>query len=104
MSVDGLKDDFVPKFISSGEDKFYRSLLFLALNKLVLIDKGMYKGTPPHLEYLDYYDRFIILHRREGDEVYLKIAKMLRKAAHRIYRIMLKKKMTVSNVKFLNLV
>lgn len=104
MSVDGLKENYVPQFISNGEDRFYRSLLFLALNKLVLINKGMYKGTPPHLEYLEYYDRFIILHRREGDEVYLQIAKMLRKAAHRIYRIMLKKKMTSPNMKFLNLV
>lgn len=102
MSVDVLKEKYVPQFISNGEDRFYRSLLFLALNKLVLINKGMYKGTHPHLEYLEYYDRFIILHRREGDEVYLQIAKMLRKAAHRIYRIMLKKKMTTTNMKFLN--
>jgi hypothetical protein len=104
MSVNGLKDDFVPRFISNGEDKFYRSLLYLALNKLVLINRCMYKGSPPHLEYLDYYDSFIILHRREGDEVYLRIAKILRKASHRIYRIMLKKKMTSFSTKFLNLV
>lgn len=104
MSADGLKEEYVPKFISNGEDKFYRSLLFIAINKLVLIDRGMYKGIMPHLEYLDYYDRFICLHRREGDEIYLKIARMLRKAAHKIYRIMLKKNMTISSTKFLNLV
>jgi hypothetical protein len=104
MSVDGLKEDFVPKFITNGEDKFYRSLLFLAINKLVLINAGAYKGIPPHLEYLDYCDRFLILHRREGDEIYLRIAKMLRRAAHRIYRVMLKKKMTPYSDKFLNLV
>jgi hypothetical protein len=104
MSVDGLKDDFVPKFITNGEDKFYRSLLFLAINKLALIKEGLYKGALPHLEYLDYCDRFLILHRREGDEIYLRIAKMLRRAAHRIYRIMLKAKMASYNDKFLNLV
>jgi len=104
MSVEGIKTNLVPEFLANGEEKFYRSIIFLALQKLVLIDKGIYKGILPHLEYLDYYDKFIILYRREGDEVYLNIAKMLRKAAHRIYRIMLKKKMTTSNAKFLNLV
>lgn len=104
MSIEGLKEGYVPKYVASGEQKFYRSIIFLALQKLILIDKGIYKGIPPNLEYMDYYDRFIILYRREGDEVYLQIAKMLRKAAHKIYRIMLKKKMTVSNAKFLNLV
>lgn len=91
MSIDGLKQEYMPKYLDNGEQKFYRHLLFLGLNKLVLIDKGIYKGTPPNLEFLEYYDQFIILYRREGDEVYLQIARMLRKAAHRIYRIMLKK-------------
>jgi len=104
MSIEGLKEDFLPKYVANGEQKFYRSIIFLALQKLILIDKGIYKGIPPHLEYLDYHDRFIILYRREGDEVYLSIAKMLRKAAHRIYRIMLKKNMTAPNAKFLNMV
>lgn len=104
MSIEGIKENFLPEYVAAGEQKFYRSIIFLALKKLVLIEKGIYKGTPPNLEYLDYSDRFIILYRREGDEVYLSIAKMLRKAAHKIYRIMLKKKMTAPNTKFLNLV
>jgi hypothetical protein len=104
MSIDGLKEELVPKFVANGEQKFYRSIIFLAIKKLIATEKGHYKGIPPHLEYLDYYDRFIILYRREGDDVYLNIARMLRKAAHKIYRIMLKKNMAVSNAKFLNLV
>lgn len=102
MSIEGIKQEIVPMYVANGEQKFYRSIIFLALQKLILIDKGIYKGIPPNLEYLDYYDRFIILYRREGDEVYLQIAKMLRKAAHKIYRIMLKKNMTAPNAKFLN--
>jgi hypothetical protein len=104
MNTEGIKTNLVPEFLANGEEKFYRSIIFIALQKLVLMDKGAYRGILPHLEYLDYYDRFIILYRREGDEVYLSIAKMLRKAAHKIYRIMLKKKMTVPNTKFLTLV
>ena len=104
MSAEGLKQEYIPKYLDNGKQKFYRHLLFLALNKLVLMNKEAYKGIPPNLEFLDYHDQFIILYRREGDEVYLEIARMLRKAAHRVYRIMLKKNMTVINAKFLNLV
>jgi hypothetical protein len=104
MNIDGLKQEYVPKYIANGEQKFYRSLLFLAMNKLVLMNKGAYKGSPPHLEFMDYHDLFIILYRREGEEVYLMIAKTLRKVAHKVYRIMLKKNMTNANNRFLNLV
>lgn len=100
MSIDVLTQEYS----ADGEQKFYRYLLVSALNKLVLIDKGTYKGITPELEFLDYHDRFIILYRREGDEIYLRVAQLLRKAAHKIYRIMLKKKMTVFNAKFLNTV
>lgn len=75
-----------------------------ALNKLVLINKGTHIELTPDLEFLDYHNRFIILYRREGEEVYLRVARIFRKAAHRIYRIMLKKDMTAPNAKFLNLV
>jgi hypothetical protein len=105
MSVNGLKKEFVTKYLAVGEQKFYRFLLVYALNKLVLIDKGDNADpVPPDLEFLEYHNRFIILYRREGEEVYLQVAKLFRKAAHRIYRIMLKKGMTVPNAKFLNLV
>lgn len=104
MSADGLKQKYVPMYLDGGEQKFYRFLLVYAINKLILIEKGLYKSIDPNLEFLDYHDRFMILYRREGDDVYLRIAKMLRKAAHKIYRIMLKKNMTAPNAKFLNLV
>jgi hypothetical protein len=104
MSVDMLKQEFVPKYLAAGEQKFYRFLLIYAINKLIAIQQDTYKGEVPSLEFLSYCDRFIILYRREGDEVYLQVARLFRKAAHRIYRIMLKKKMTEINPKFLNLV
>lgn len=104
MGVDVLKQEFVPKYLANGDQKFYRFLLLYAVNKLIAIEKDVYKGEVPNLEFLNYYDRFIILYRREGDEVYLQVARVFRKAAHKIYRIMLKKKMTEPNPKFLNLV
>lgn len=104
MSVDVLKEEFVPKYLAVGEQKFYRFLLVYALNKLIAIEREVYKGEVPNLEFLDYHDRFIILYRREGEEIYLQVARLFRKAAHKIYRVMLKKKMTEMNPKFLNVV
>jgi hypothetical protein len=104
MGTDVLKQEFLPKYLANGEHKFYRFLLIYALNKLIAIENGIYKGETPNLEFLNYHDKFIILYKREGDEVYLQLARMLRKAGHKIYRIMLKKNMTEINHKFLNLV
>jgi hypothetical protein len=104
MNVELFKKEFLPRFVSSGEEKFYKSLLLISLNKLVMIEKGTYKGILPNIELLEYYEQLIILYRREGDDIYLKIAKTFRKAAHKIYRVMLKKKMSPINPKFLNVV
>lgn len=104
MSDDILKTQFLPKYLSVGEEKFYRFLLFYAVNKMVAIHNKSYKGITPDLEFLEYYTRFLSLYRREGDENFLNIAKIFRKTAHKIYRLMLKKNMTSLNYKFLNLV
>lgn len=69
-----------------------------------MINKGEYKGVSPEIEMLEYRDQFIILYRREGEQAYLGMACVLRKVAHKLYRTMLKKKMTNYNPKFLNLV
>lgn len=104
MSSDVLKTKFLPKYLTDGETKFYNFLLFYAVSKLMLLEKKEYSGISPNLELLGHYDQFIILYRREGKEVYLQIAKIFRKAAHKIYRIMLKKQIVSRNDKFLNLV
>ena len=105
MSIELLKQEFVPKYLESREsNKFYRFLLFYAINKMVLIDQGFTKCITPDVAFLECYDQFIIMYRREGLEYYLDMARAFRKAAHKIYRVMLKKKLTTYNTKFLNLV
>ena len=104
MKGDVLKDEFLPKYLSIGEQAFYKFLLIYALNKVILIEKKNYKGVYPDLELLDYYNRFIILYRQEGEEVYLQIARVFRKASQKIYSILLKKDLTKYNNKFLNLI
>jgi len=104
MNVELFKKEFVSRYMASGREKFYKNILIASLNKLVAINNGTYKGVPPHLELLDCYDQLIILYRREGEEIYLEIAKTFRRAAHKVYRIMLKKKMSQPNPRFLNVV
>lgn len=96
--------DLYDKYISVGEQKFYRNMLVYYLNKLMLIEKNEYKGISPEIELLEYYDYFVILYRRQGEDNILQLAKLIRKMAHKIYRIMLSKNLTERNSKFLNLV
>jgi hypothetical protein len=105
MSVETLKQEYVPKYMAAGEpNKFYRFLLFKALSKMVIIEQGFLKGVSPDVAFLDYHDQFIILYRREGEEHYLDMARAFRKAAHKIYRVMRRKNMVSHNPRFLNLV
>lgn len=105
MTGDIVKTDFIDKYSALGEQKFYKFLLCYAINKLIKIRDGEYKGScTPELEFLDYSEKFLVLHRRDDQQVYLAMSRTFRKAAHKIYRIMLKKKMTPRNAKFLNLV
>jgi hypothetical protein len=103
MSADNVKQEFIEKYLSEGDEKFYRFLLFFATSQLASTDK-LLKDAQPNLKYLEYHDYFIILYRREGEYNYLKLARLFRRAGHRIYRVMLKKGLTPVNSKFLNLV
>lgn len=104
MSVKALKKEFVSKYLTEGESKFYRYLLFDAINKLIHIESGTYNGISPEMELIKYYEQFITLYRREGEETYLDLSRIFRKAAHKIYRVLLKKKLIEKNLTFLNLV
>jgi hypothetical protein len=99
-----LKDTYLPKYLASGKQRFYRSLLTYGTSKLVLMQEDKFRGIAPDIEFLEYHDIFLFLHRREGDEVFLDMSRLFRKAAHKLYRIMLKQRMTAKNSKFLNLV
>lgn len=105
MASSALKTDFVDKFDSMGENKFYKFLLCYAINKLIKIRDGEYKGNfSPEIEFLEYSDKFLSLYRRDDKRLYLDISRIFKKAANKIYRLMLKKEMTEINAKFLNVV
>lgn len=102
--LDILKEQFVPRYQEIGETGFYQFLIFYGMNRLVEIEKKTYNGIHPNLEFLSLHDKFITLYRREGENIYLEMARLFRKAGHKIYRIMLKKSMIKEDRKFLTLV
>ena len=97
---ENTKKIFVDKFSNAGSDGFYKFLIFFAIQKITENNEKSF----PQLDLMDYYDKFLHLYRRENNSVYLDIARQFRKAAHKIYRIMLKKKLATKNNRFLNLV
>ncbi len=99
-----FKQDFVDRYQSVGEHKFYRNLLSIAINKLIKIRDNEFTGTSPEIEFISYSERFLFLYRRESDPINLELSRVFRKAANKIYRLMLKKEMTQRNPKFLNVV
>ena len=90
---------FISKYALVGQNLFYSFLINYATNKVM--EK---KDVSPEIELLNYYDRFLFLYREENKEIYLEIAKVFRRAAHKIYRALLNKKKTARNKRFLNLV
>lgn len=100
-----LKRDFVVKYTQVGPDKFYRFLLSSAILKLAVQMEHLEKVDKfPDSELMDYYDKFMVFYRRENEDIYLEIAKLCRKAAHKIYRELLRQKIVPRNGKFLNII
>jgi hypothetical protein len=104
MSSDFAKTPYVERYHSVGEYRFYRFLLHYAVSKLIKISNDEYRGTSPEIELLDHSDRFLQLYRRENQEVFIELSRVFRKAAHKIYRLMLHRQLITTNVRFLNVV
>jgi len=102
MDLECIKKEYLIKFKSEGSDKFYKSLLVCAVKELLKDTEE--EKVNISLEFMNLHDKFMILFRREGDQQYLSIAKIFRKAAHKIYRFMLKRGWSEKNQKFLNVV
>jgi len=96
-------EEFIVKFNKEGELSFYKFLLFKAIEKISEI-KNCDNIYSINMEYLDYHDKFMILYRRDGNETYLTMAKVFRRAGNKIYRYCLKQGICNHNDKFLNLI
>ncbi len=90
---------YLELYKNQGEDKFYKYLIFHAISRI-----AVHGAKSPELELLSLYEVFLILYRRENKSEYMKMAKLFRKAAHKVYRMMLKMDLDRRNAKFLNVV
>jgi hypothetical protein len=91
------------RYQKDGNERFYRYLLGSAVERLVRIQAGL-DATSPEIELLEQAEHFLRLYRKEGVDCYLDISRLLRKAGHKVYRLMLKKNLTPKNARFLQVV
>jgi hypothetical protein len=70
---------------------------------LVRIQAGL-DATSPEIELLEQAEHFLRLYRKDGDGFYLDISRALRKAGHKVYRLMRKKNLITKNARFLQAV
>jgi hypothetical protein len=95
-------DDVVEKYANllktSGENGIFRHAVAEAVIRSI-------HTVNPELEILDAAESFFTLYRRTGEENYFTIGRVLRRAAHKVYREFLRmnNKKTI-NMRFLNMV
>lgn len=94
------RDNQIDLFHIMGREGFIEKIVNLGLSKALFEN---YKC--PELDILDNSEGFMALYRRTGEEEYLLLSNALRKAAHIVYRKLLKRvKDKRPNYKFLTLV
>lgn len=104
MITAAKKTDYIGQYNTIGENKFYLLLVSEAMAKVSKLRIKDYKGRSPELELLECSEKFLSLYRKDKEMIYLDMARIFRRSAHRIYWNMLKLKMIQKNPKFLNLV
>jgi hypothetical protein len=105
MDDNSVMISLVKEYLSNGESKLYKNLLSQAVKKIVLLtDRDSNYKIYPDKDLLSMSNKFLNQYRINGDDCYLKISKIFRRAAHKIYRVLLKRHLTKKNDKFLNLV
>ena len=95
MPPDNLVEMYANILAVNGEDGAFRKFIGLGVKRSVQVQN-------PEVEMLDLSESFFTLYRRTGEEKYFKLGRILRRAAHRLYREFLRDKR--SNGRFLNLV
>ena len=81
----------------NGSDKFYSKILYFGMTE-ISVQKNYFVADV----LLTLSKAFLASYRRENDEDLLEISKIIRKAAHKLYRVLLKMELTSINAKFLN--
>lgn len=96
--------NIIKTYNDNGESYLYKTLIVNSIKKITLLLNDKNFNNSPDKELISLYEKFMYMYRTEGDEVYLNIAKIIRKAAHKIYRVLLKQNYIKKDEHFLNLV
>lgn len=99
--TEDAKKVFIDKFTQTGKEQFYTFLMKYASDRL---NKGELQKPTPEIELLNYHDKFLALYRKENNIEFLEIAKTFRRAAQKVYMIMLDVGLAEKSSKFLNIV
>ena len=89
---------YLEMLLEHGEDGLYRKAVGSGIIRYASDIKN------PEIELLDLAEAFFTLYRRTGDELHFTIGKVLRRAAHTLYRKLQKDYSKEINVRFLNVV
>lgn len=90
-------EEYIKIFDKKGEESFYKYIVGTAI---ISIEHNRF----PENDLLNYSNYFFSMARSQGDEKYFIIGKLLRKAAHKVYRALFAiDKDRPLNFKFLNL-
>jgi hypothetical protein len=104
MLSEKTKQIFIKTYTLHGSERFLELLLNRSMESMKSIKNSSQREFAPELELISYYEKFLDLYRKENNEIYLNIAKQFRKAAHKVYRELLKHGETKINERFLNIV
>lgn len=96
------KELFISKYEAAGPEEFY--LFFVRYAQTRIAENSLNKGPSPEVELLNYSNQFTQIYKRENKDIYRLISYAFRRAAHKAYRTMVKKKLIKRSDKFLNLV
>lgn len=96
-----LNEEIIEKYIDllkiKGENGVFRRAVASGIMRFA-------SNPSPELEILDISDAFFSLYRRTGENDYFLLGRSLRRAAHKVYRFLLKSKNKPINMRFLNIV
>lgn len=101
MTPEDSKKLFLTRYTGGGAEAFYRFILNYAVDQIV---HGSDSDVSPDIGLMNQHDRFLTMYRRDNRDEYLAMARIFRRAAHKIYLLLRKQDRTHRNARFLNMV
>ena len=102
---DNAKKEIISSFLEGGENKLYKDLIVQSVKRIIkLIEDPESTTSTPDRHLISLSESFLSSYRKGEDDSYLHMSKIIRRAAHKVHRLLLKKHLVKKDDKFLNLV